>query len=185
MAVATGGQVIELVVNVMQGGHVLSIGGNRFLTLTAGYLGSLLWGVVIYLLAVRTKYDKAIMCCLGLVVLAITVMFVRDLFALVFSGIVGVSMIVMGVKAPVQVNDIILRVIGMTSMLYVPLDIYSDTIERSSLRSDAFMLAEEFGGATVFWGSIWLCISVVILVVTLRVSLKFPPVKAVTDGESG
>ena len=44
----TGGQVTALVVNAREGGHVLAVGGNRFLTLNAGYLGSLLWGVAIF-----------------------------------------------------------------------------------------------------------------------------------------
>ena len=136
--IATGGQVIELEIDRMQGGHVISAGGNRFVTLTAGYLGSLIWGVAIYLLAVGSKYDKAIMFCLGLIIIAVTTLFVRDLFAFGFSGLTGLFMILMGVKAPMQINDIILRVIGVTSMSYVPLDVYSDTIARSSLRSDAF-----------------------------------------------
>lgn len=168
--------MIELEIDRMQGGHVISAGGNRFITLTAGYLGSLIWGVVIYLLAVGSKYDKAIMFCLGIIIMAVTTLFVRDLFAFGFSGLTGLFMILMGVKAPMQINDIILRVIGVTSMSYVPLDVYSDTIARSSLRSDAFMLAEEFGGTTVLWGAIWLLVSVVILIATLKISLKFSPV---------
>jgi len=175
MTIATGGQVIELEIDRMQGGHVLSAGGNRFITLTAGYLGSLIWGVVIYLLAVGSKYDKAIMFCLGLIIMTVTTLFVRDLFAFGFSGLTGLFMILMGVKAPMQINDVILRVIGVTSMSYVPLDVYSDTIARTSLRSDAFMLAEEFGGTTVLWGAIWLFVSVVILLATLKISLKFSP----------
>ena len=176
MTIATGGQVIELEIDRMQGGHVISAGGNRFITLTAGYLGSLIWGVVIYLLAVGSKYDKAIMFCLGIIIMAVTTLFVRDLFAFGFGGLTGLFMILMGVKAPMQINDIILRVIGVTSMLYVPLDVYSDTIVRTSLRSDAFMLAEEFGGTTVLWGTIWLLVSVVILIAKLKISLKFSPV---------
>lgn len=176
MTIATGGQVIELEIDRMQGGHVISAGGNRFITLTAGYLGSLIWGVVIYLLAVGSKYDKAIMFCLGIIIMAVTTLFVRDLFAFGFSGLTGLFMILVGVKAPMQINDIILRVIGVTSMSYVPLDVYSDTIARTSLRSDAFMLAEEFGGTTVLWGTIWLLVSVVILIATLKISLKFSPV---------
>ena len=176
MTIATGGQVIELEIDRMQGGHVISAGGNRFITLTAGYLGSLIWGVVIYLLAVGSKYDKAIMFCLGIIIMVVTTLFVRDLFAFGFGGLTGLFMILMGVKAPMQINDIILRVIGVTSMSYVPLDVYSDTIVRTSLRSDAFMLAEEFGGTTVLWGTIWLLVSVVILIATLKISLKFSPV---------
>ena len=49
MTVLTGGEVKELMLSPEQGGHVMSKGGNRFLTLSAGYLGSLMWGIIIYL----------------------------------------------------------------------------------------------------------------------------------------
>ena len=37
----TGGEVLELSLSPRQGGHVLSRGGNLFLLVSAGYLGSL------------------------------------------------------------------------------------------------------------------------------------------------
>lgn len=171
MTIATGGQVKEMVINYQQGGHVLSAGGNRFLTLSAGYLGSLVWGMVIYLLAVKTSVDKLIMTLLGISIIAIAAIFVRDVFAISFSLITGISMILLGSKANMQTNDFILRFIGLTSMLYVPLDIYSDTIARSHLRSDAFMLAEEIGGSTLLWGSLWIIIATGLVIFTLWLGL--------------
>ncbi len=160
MTLVTGGQVTELVVDKMQGGHVLSIGGNRFLILSAGYLGSLFWGITLYLLAVKTDLDKFIMFLLGLVISLIAALYVRELFALGFSISIALAMIFLSWYQHTNINDFVLRCIGLSSMFYVPLDIYSDTIARSHLRSDAFMLAEEFGGTTLLWGGIWLVISV-------------------------
>ncbi|HJN49782.1 MAG: M50 family metallopeptidase [Pseudomonadales bacterium] len=171
MTISTGGSVEALVIDQMQGGHVISAGGNRFLTLTAGYLGSLVWGMIIYLVAVRTELDKAMMIILGVVVLAIAGSFIRELFPLAFAGIVGISLIVSGWKLNTEINDLILRVIGMTNLIYVPYDIYSDTIARSGLRSDAFMLAEEYGGAAWLWGGVWLVISLILVVTTLVLGL--------------
>ena len=76
---------------------------------------------------------------------------------------------------PAQVSDYALRVIGVMSLLYVPRDIFSDTIERSHLRSDARMLAEEFGGGTWLWGGLWLLLSLAICYVAVRWSLKRRP----------
>ena len=166
--VATGGTVKELVVTQFQGGHVLSMGGSRFLTLSSGYLGSLIWGAVIYLVAVKTRKDRGAMLFLGCLIIGIALMFVRNTFGFGFSMATGVVMAVLGLKAGEQVNDFILRLIGMTSMIYAPLDIFSDTISRSHLRSDARMLAEEFGGTTIMWGGIWIVISLVIILMTIR-----------------
>jgi hypothetical protein len=170
--VLTGGQVIELVVNRDQGGHVLSRGGNRFLVLTAGYLGSLVWGTLIYLVAARTRKDALAMSFLGCLIIAIALFFVRNLFGFAFSAATGVAMILLGVWAGEKVNDFILQLIGLTSMVYVPLDIYSDTISRSHLQSDARMLAEEFGGATLFWGGLWILLSALIIFFSLKWGLK-------------
>jgi len=167
MTIATGGEVKELVINELQGGHVRSVGGNALLTLNAGYLGSLVWGMLIYLSAVRTGQDKIVMFMLGASVIVITVLFIRDNFAMGFSLVTGIVMLALAVTANMLVNDVILRLIGLTSMMYVPLDIYSDTIERSDLRSDAFMLAEAIGGTTMLWGVIWVVLSGLMVAITL------------------
>jgi len=69
------------------------------------------------------------------------------------------------------VNDLALRVIGLSSMIYVPYDIYDDTIRRPHLRSDAHMLAHEVGGGTMLWGGLWLIISLVVIAAALRYML--------------
>ena len=172
MTIITGGEVVELVVTMNQGGHVLSNGGSRFLTLTAGYLGSLGWGIVIYISSVRTRYDKEIMFSLGFIIILIALFFVRNIFGLGFSLFTGLVLIGLGLKASERINDFILRLIGLTSMMYVPLDIFSDTILRSHLRSDARMLAEEIWGTTFIWGGIWLFVSVYIIFNCLRLNHK-------------
>lgn len=172
VTVLTGGEVKELMLNAQQGGRVISMGGNRFLTLSSGYLGSLIWGIVIYLLAVRTRLDKPLMGALGVSIIAMAFFFSSESFAMTFCMVVGVVMMASAYFVPMEINDMILRVIGMTSMLYAPLDIYSDTIQRSHLRSDAFMLSEEMGGSTMLWGGVWIFISIVLLVLTAYISLK-------------
>jgi hypothetical protein len=168
----TGGSVKEMVIQPQAGGHVISMGGNRAITLTAGYLGSLLWGVCIYLLAITSNRDRGIMMSLGGVLIVITLIYISNSFAFFFGLITGAVMIASGKWLSMKINDFILRVIGLTSMMYVPLDIYSDTILRSHLRSDARMFAEEFGGATVIWGTIWIAISLLVIYRCLKWSLK-------------
>lgn len=164
----TGGSVLGLTIDPMQGGMVISRGGNRFLILTAGYMGSLIIGALLMIAAVRTHWDRIVLGGLGLVLLAVTGLYVRDVFAIGFGMVTGLLMLGVARFLPRDINDLTLRVIGLTSMIYVPLDIYSDTIARSYLRSDARMLAEEFGGATLFWGGLWMAISLVVIALTLR-----------------
>jgi len=169
--ILSGGEVAQLVLLKEQGGYVMSRGGSRFLVLNSGYLGSLLWGVIIYLLGVHTRLDKAALMILGIVVILITLGFAGSLFTIVFGLIAGITLVLVARYLSQDISDFILRLIGLTSMLYVPLDIFSDTISRSQLNSDARMLATEYGGTTIMWGVVWLLISVFIIFICLRRSM--------------
>ena len=168
--ILTGGIVQEMAVTLLQGGHVLSIGGSRFIILNAGYLGSLILGAIIYLLARHTRWDRTISALLGLIILVISLFFVRNFFGFFFGVASGLVLLWLARYSSEKINDILLRVVGLTSMIYVPLDIFSDTISRSYLRSDARMLAEEFGGATILWGGIWIALSVVVIYKVVKTS---------------
>jgi len=168
----TGGKVQELVINPQQGGHVLSLGGNRFISLSAGYLGSLVWGAVIYLLAMKTDWDRFLMAVLAIMIGAISLVYAGNMFVIAYGLLVCFLMLLSAKFLSVDFNDVLLRLIGLTSMMYVPLDLYSDTILRSQSRSDARMLAEEFGGVTLFWGGAWLGISIVVISMVMTWTIR-------------
>lgn len=167
-AVLTGGSIVEISLSPQQGGFAITRGGSRFLILTAGYLGSMLIGAALLLIALRTSADRLVMGLFGIIMLLVTVFYVRELFPLVFCSVTGLAMLAAARFLSREINDMALRVIGLTSLIYVPYDIFDDTIARSGLRSDAYMLAEEFGGPTVFWGGLWLVISLGVLYLCLR-----------------
>lgn len=167
----TGGSVESLTLSPDQGGMVISRGGNRFVTLSAGYLGSLLIGVALFVIAVRTQLDRALLALLGALLLTVSLIYVRDLFALAFGIATGAAMLAAARYLPRDACDLVLRVIGLASMIYVPYDIFSDTIARAHLQSDAWMLAQEFGGPTLFWGGLWLVISLGAIALCLRFGL--------------
>lgn len=172
MTVVTGGRVVEMAVTIDQGGHVISAGGNRFLILTAGYLGSLLIGAALLVAGMRSKHDRAILLALGVLVALITVFFVRNMFGIAYGLLAAALMIGIARLLPEIASDYTLRLIGVMSLLYVPADIFSDTIDRSHLHSDARMLAEEFGGTTMLWGGLWLSMSAAMVVISLLIGLR-------------
>ncbi|WP_050602160.1 M50 family metallopeptidase [Ruegeria sp. 6PALISEP08] len=167
----TGGSVESFSISPQQGGMVIGRGGNRFLSLSAGYLGSLVLGMVLLILALQTKADRAVLAVFGGVMCLVAVLYIRDLFALVFCVGTGAAMIATAWYLRREVSDLVLRVIGLTSVIYVPFDIFDDTIRRSGMRSDAFMLAEEFGGTTMMWGGVWLVLSGIAIYLCLRYCL--------------
>lgn len=168
----TGGQLAEFIVNADVSGHVKSRGGNYFLILQAGYLGSLLIGAGIFAIAVRSRWDKALVAALG-VTLIVIVLMSRDSVFTLFAGLfAGAVLIALSRFASTAGNDLALRLIGLASMISVPRSLWFHTISwsgrSSGAQSDAHYLAEAYGGLVIFWGGIWLLISLAVIATTLR-----------------
>lgn len=159
----TGGSIEEIQLVPAEGGLCITRGGSRFVTLSAGYLGSLLWGGAILLLAARTRIDRAVSIGLGVILLAVSLMVIRPWFGFgfVFCVVSGLALIAVGAFLSEGVNDFLLRLVGLTSCLYAVLDIKSDILDRPELRSDAAMLGDLTGLPTVFWGLVWIGLALV------------------------
>ena len=168
MALLTGGRVESLSVNFRQGGEVWTRGGSRVLILSAGYLGSLLIGTALFLAALRSRTDRIVLGALGAVLVVTLVLYVRDVAAILIVGGTGAALLAAARILPARACDLALRVIGLTSMIYVPYDIFDDTLRRSAERSDARMLAEEVGGPTILWGTLWLVAALAVIWLALR-----------------
>jgi len=157
VAVATGGAIQRIVITADQGGLCQCPGGSPFLTLSAGYLGSLAWGALILMAArARGTWPRIFAGGIGVLVIVITLFYVRSLFGLVFGIAFGAAMVVVGRQFGVEVSKVLLTALGLTSCLYALLDIKSDVLDRPEVMSDARMLAELTGVPTVVWGLLWI-----------------------------
>ena len=170
--VLTGGTVQSLQIVPELGGKVISRGGNRFIILSAGYLGSLMCGLVLFMFTVYTKKDQWLTAGLGVLMFMITLWFAESLFSQLFGILTGLFLCLAAYYLPAEVNDLICRIIALTNLLYVPMDIYDDTLVRRHLPSDAAMLAKEFGGSTVIWGTLWLVISILLIALCLWIAVR-------------
>src|SRR5688500_7660264 len=83
---ATGGVIQRITLDPYQGGATYVRGGNAFVMLSAGYLGSLLWGLALLLIArTRPSIARNTLLVLGALMLATTVLLVRNGFGFVFG----------------------------------------------------------------------------------------------------
>ncbi len=162
-AIATGGSIQRIELSPRLGGLCYCPGGNAFLTLSAGYLGSLAWGGVILEAGHRAgRHAGRVVQGLGALVLLISILFVRSAFGIVFGLLFGLALILAAGRLSPAVNRGLLYVLGLTSALYAILDIKSDVLDRPHLPSDAHMLAELTGVPTVVWGLIWIGLALVV-----------------------
>jgi hypothetical protein len=161
-ALATGGTVERILLNIDQGGATYIRGGNAFLILSAGYLGSLLWGLLLIELAgMRTQRARWAVTVLGAFVLLVAALYVRNMFGFVFTAVFGVALVIASRKLAPRGVAAVLLVLGLTSALYALLDIRSDILDRPHVQSDAAMLADLTGVPTVAWGILWIGLALV------------------------
>jgi hypothetical protein len=176
-AILTGGSIDHIEVVKQQGGLCVTRGGNSFLTLSAGYLGSLIWGGLALLLSSRTRRDRLVTVTMSGLILFATIIWVRPIvgFGFGFHLLAGLVLLLIGARLPQSVNDIFLKMFGLASCLYAIPDIWSDTMARSHLRSDARMLAEMTQIPTVIWGGFWIIVALALTALFLVKSCRTRP----------
>jgi hypothetical protein len=175
-ALLTGGHVLAITLSPQLGGVTQTVGGWPFLIASAGYLGSIVWGGLILLLAARSRRDRALAQAVGVLVVGATLLFTRNLFGLVFGILFGLALIVVARRLSDAFSDLFLKFLGLTSCLYVVLDIKSDLIDRAFFRfpgavSDAQNLAAMTGVPALVWGVGWFLIACGAVVVLLRAAV--------------
>lgn len=156
-AVATGGSIQAIILTPRLGGACHCPGGNAFVTLSAGYLGSLLWGGLILELGRRAgSWAPRVVVGMAAMVVGVTLLFVRNPFGLLFGILFGLFLVAVARAVQPKGNRALLTVLGLTSCLYAVLDIKSDILARPHLPSDARMLEDLTGIPTVLWGLLWI-----------------------------
>ena len=96
-SLSTGGTIEKIVLDPYQGGACHCGGGNAFLTLSAGYLGSLFWGVVLLGLAgTKRVSNRALLTVVGGLVVLLTALYVRNGFGLLFGLGFGTALVLAG-----------------------------------------------------------------------------------------
>jgi hypothetical protein len=170
---ATGGQVESITLNAMQGGVTYGRGGIAFVTLSAGYLGSLGLGALLVVGAYGRRVKPGVLLgASGSLMIALTLLFVRSGFGIVFGLLFGTGLVMGSRYLGAAWHRGILFVLGMTSVLYAILDIKSDILDRPHLQSDAAMLAELTGVPTQLWGIVWIALAMAAAFALFRWTLK-------------
>ena len=161
VAVATGGTIERIVLDPNQGGACYCPGGNEFLTLSAGYLGSLAWGGLLIAVGQAQRINSRwVTGATGLLVAGLTLAYVRSTFGFGFGLAFGLALVIGAIRLSAAANQRVLLTLGLTSCLYAILDIKSDILDRPELQSDAAMLSDMTGLHTVVWGSLWITVAV-------------------------
>lgn len=181
-AILSGGKVISIWITRDEGGGCETEGGMPLLIVSAGYLGSMLFGGLILYLSRFRFAGPLVFGVLTLLLVSAILTVLKDDFSRTFASILAGAFILLGFFAPGLLGGFVLRVIGTVTCLYSIFDIYWDVLSDRGgyeVANDAEVFARLSGTSAQTVGMVWLVVAVVFFLFVLRMTL------AVTAEEAG
>lgn len=162
-AVATGGTIREIAVTAGEAGWCACPGGDAFLTLSAGYLGSVAWGAGLVVAATAgAGWARAALVGLGAAMAATVLLWGAGLVTVGVGLGAGLVLAAVGLRAGPAAARGTLAALGLASCLYAVLDVKADVLDRPGAPSDAAVLAELTGLPALVWGGLWWLVSLAV-----------------------
>jgi hypothetical protein len=173
VAIATGGGFNRFVVRPDLSGTAWSVGGIQWIIVSAGYIGSALFGGILTILAAWGAPARRVLFWLGGALGLLCLLFVRNLFGIVTGFGLAAGLILAGRRlGPLWADGLLLllAVQAMLNSLDSMFDLVGFSLALGGPRTDAQIMQDTTGIPAIFWALLWTTISVVILIVSLRVA---------------
>lgn len=165
-AVITGGWVEEIQINQDGSGWTRSAGGSRSITILGGYLGSALFGnILFYVGAKAVRFVKPMLILLVISMLVTGLYWYNSMFT---TGVLlAFSVVLSFIALKTNFGREVLMFIGLASIIYIIQDF--NVGPRSDLQAYA---KEMIFIPAVVWMYIWLAIAVLLFLFNLRLLFK-------------
>lgn len=171
-AIITGGNVVSLKINLELGGECVVENGNKFVVASAGYLGSLLFGSLLFISGYNYKISIWTTSIISIILLLFLANSISGSTGIVLSIIFIILLFISPRYLPKIVNSYLLKSLGLISAFYAFIDIKEDIITLTERQSDAMIIALLTNTHPIIWGFLWLVISGVIIFLLFRYAYK-------------
>jgi hypothetical protein len=171
-AIFSGGKLNSLLLTSNLGGESRTIGGNKFIIASAGYLGSLLFGVFLFISGYKEKFRKVFSILLAILLILFAANYLVGGFGKISALLFASFFILFPIYLPQIANAYFYKILGIISMTYVAIDIKEDLLTNVYRPSDAQFIAELTSISATVWGMLWLFISLVTIIAFVRWGLK-------------
>ncbi len=171
-AILTGGQLDSILLTNSLGGESRTIEGNKFIIASSGYLGSLLFGVALFISGHKEKFRKIISILLAILLILFAANYLEGSIGKIASIFFAVIFIVIPIYFSCAINRYFFKLLGLISMFYVVIDIKEDILTNVYRPSDAQSIAALTSVSATIWGIIWFGISVGTIFFLLRWSFR-------------
>lgn len=168
IGIITGGEIKNIEVNLSLGGNCKISGGNSILIAFSGYIGSLIWGSLLFIFANNKKKLIIFTTTFAIILLYFAANYIIGATGIIFSLIYIAVLLVLPRYFSFNFNKILFSSIGLISCLYVVFDIKEDIFVSEFRITDAQILSEKVGLSPLFWGFIWLVLAIVIIYLLIK-----------------
>lgn len=122
VAIGTGGEVTKFVVNTDESGYALVRGGYMPLIASAGYLGTALFGSIVFYLNNRFPHANSLAFMIGLIIVAVTLVYANPILTGHFAALLvalafGIGLMWLGWKTSLWINMMVVNVIAAITAL--------------------------------------------------------------------
>ncbi|MCC6805635.1 MAG: M50 family metallopeptidase [Anaerolineae bacterium] len=169
-AILTGGHFENFRVDPNTSGVALTAGGWRWLILPAGYLGSALFGALLFYITNTVPYPRTISLVLAILVAVVTVLFTNFLSTAFLVGL-GSALVLLALwrYADRSVNLLVLDALAILTGLNVVLDLFALVTHSSAAMGEVLNDAAAFSRdiapilPPVIWAIVWTILAVLML----------------------
>ncbi|KAJ3013998.1 hypothetical protein HKX48_005410 [Thoreauomyces humboldtii] len=169
----TGAKIVSITLDPDEGGLTKMRGGNPYVSLPAGYIGSAFWGALMIFAGFDVLASKIVSVMIGLAML-LTLYWARNwLTRGVTVLFIGLLVLLWWADTGYYLRYFVLF-FGVMSCLYSLWDIIEDLVTRKVNESDASQFAHLCCGGCIgaqVWGAIWFLISLSFLVIAVIAAL--------------
>ncbi|TKA77138.1 hypothetical protein B0A55_04096 [Friedmanniomyces simplex] len=184
-ACCTSGRVESISLDPHEGGVTHMRGGISAITLSAGYLGSSVIGMLLTFCGFDILASKVASIVLGVCFL-LTLWWGKKDWLTIVTILLAVGLLVgFWFIAHAEPLRFLVLFIGVMSSLYSVWDICDDLIFRKVNSSDASQFAKRYGGSSQCWGVIWSIVSVMFMAAGIVAGIAaFPESSAQQEKDS-
>lgn len=171
----TGAKIVSITLDPNEGGLTKMKGGNPYISLPAGYIGSLFWGSCMIFSGFNDTASKvmAIIMCL---IMLLTLFYARNMLAISTTILAMALFAILWWFQDSKYLRFYVLFLGVMSSLYSLWDIIEDLIMRKVNESDASQYSRICCNGSLspkFWGCLWLLISLVIFGLSIALAIYF------------
>ena len=171
-AVVSGGKIIGIEVNYALGGKCIITGGSDILIASTGYIGSLIFGTLLFLSAYDHKNNLILTTILAGILIIFTANYIRGTEGILFTLTVAVILLLSPRILNKTINSYLMKILGLISCFYAIIDIKEDLLTLTYRLTDAQILADITGIPAIIWGLSWFLISLAVVYFIIRYSYK-------------